>query len=99
MTLRRTPQTSRLLTALLAAPESWRYGYDLSRDTSLKSGTLYPILARLEEQHILETRWEPSPVGRPPRHMYRLRPETLPVVRLWLTPTASVPSLQPALAN
>lgn len=96
--LRRTPQTSQLLTAFLAAPELWRYGYDLSRGTGLKSGTLYPILARLEEQHLLETRWELPLAGRPPRHMYRLRPETLFAVRLWLKPAASVPSLQPAPA-
>jgi PadR family transcriptional regulator PadR len=99
MTLRRTPQTSRLLTTLMAAPELWRYGYDLSRDTTLKSGTLYPILARLEEQHLLDTRWEPSPAGRPPRHMYRLRPGTIPALRLWLTPATAVPALQPAFAN
>lgn len=68
-----SPQTLRVFDALLADPTAWRYGYDLSRDTGLASGSLYPILMRLAERDLLETRWEPSPeAGRPPRHMYRL---------------------------
>jgi PadR family transcriptional regulator, regulatory protein PadR len=51
----------------------WSYGYDLSRVTSLKSGTLYPMLARLAERGLLETAWEQAPPpGRPARHLYRL---------------------------
>jgi DNA-binding PadR family transcriptional regulator len=66
-------QTKRLLAALLGQAETWRYGYDLSKETVLKSGTLYPILMRLEGQGLLETCWEDPPVpGRPPRHLYRL---------------------------
>jgi PadR family transcriptional regulator PadR len=68
-----SPQTLRLFEALLAEPTRWRYGYDLSRETALASGTLYPILMRLSAQHLLETGWEPSDEpGRPPRHTYRL---------------------------
>jgi len=53
----------------------WRYGYDLSRQTGLKSGTLYPILMRLAEQGFLETVWqEPEAGGRLRRHMYKLTP-------------------------
>ena len=71
--VRISPQTLALLRALLAQPEDWRYGYDLSRETVLKSGTLYPILMRLNKRGWLETRWvEPENPGRPPRHMYRL---------------------------
>ena len=63
----------RLLESLLCAPAEWRYGYDLSGETGLKSGTLYPILMRLAERSLLETRWEEAAApGRPPRHMYRL---------------------------
>jgi DNA-binding PadR family transcriptional regulator len=68
-----SPQTLRLFAALLADPVRWRYGYDLSRETGLASGTLYPILMRLSGQHLLDTGWEPSDEpGRPPRHTYRL---------------------------
>jgi DNA-binding PadR family transcriptional regulator len=68
-----SPQTLRLFAALLAEPSRWRYGYDLSRETGLASGTLYPILMRLATQRLLDTGWEPSDEpGRPPRHTYRL---------------------------
>jgi PadR family transcriptional regulator, regulatory protein PadR len=72
MLLRRTPQTVRVLRDLLDTPSQWRYGYDLSRCSGLKSGTLYPILIRLTENQLLETRWEAAESGKPPRHMYRL---------------------------
>jgi DNA-binding PadR family transcriptional regulator len=69
-------QTRVLLSALLERPSQWRYGYDLSRETELKAGTLYPILMRLGDAGWLETRWEESSApGRPPRHMYRLTPD------------------------
>lgn len=62
-----------LIEVLLSDREAWRYGYDLSKETAMKSGTLYPILMRLEGQGWLETRWEESTMqGRPSRHMYRL---------------------------
>ena len=43
-------QTRSVLAALLAEPSGWRHGYDIARETGLKSGTLYPILIRLAEQ-------------------------------------------------
>ena len=72
---RLSPQTALVLDAFLERPKSWRYGYDISRDTGLKSGTLYPILIRLADHELVETRWETSESGKPPRHMYRLTPE------------------------
>jgi PadR family transcriptional regulator PadR len=66
-------QTLELLETFLRQPSEWRYGYDLSHETGLKSGTLYPLLIRLAEEKWLETRWEePERPGRPPRHIYRL---------------------------
>jgi DNA-binding PadR family transcriptional regulator len=66
-------QTEALLSVLLGTEAGWRYGYDLSRETGLKSGTLYPILMRLEGHGWLEARWEEEPVpGKPRRHLYRL---------------------------
>jgi DNA-binding PadR family transcriptional regulator len=70
--LRRSPQTSRVLEQFLEAPLEWRYGYDLSRETGLKSGTLYPILIRLSRRGFLETSWKATEPGTPPRHLYRL---------------------------
>ncbi len=71
--LRISPQTLALLEALLNKPTSWHHGYALSQQTSLASGTLYPILMRLEKLHWLETSWEQPGIGaaagRPPRHL------------------------------
>lgn len=71
--LRVSPQTLSLLEALLVHPMRWHHGYALSQQTGIFSGTLYPILMRLEKLRWLETRWEePGDTGRPPRHLYRL---------------------------
>jgi PadR family transcriptional regulator len=66
-------QTADVLGALAADPAVWRYGYELGREVGLGSGSLYPILVRLSDRELLESRWEPdAPPGRPPRHLYRL---------------------------
>jgi DNA-binding PadR family transcriptional regulator len=71
--VRFSPQTVTLLQALLDRSHDWHYGYDLSQQTGLKSGTLYPILMRLERAGLLAARWQaPSRPGAPPRHLYRL---------------------------
>ena len=68
-----SPQTRALLAVLLDRFRTWRHGYDLSRETGLKSGTLYPLLVRLSEQGLLESRWQDAErPGVPPRHFYRL---------------------------
>ena len=74
-------QTIQVLDAFLEAPRGWRYGYDISRDTGLKSGTLYPILMRLAEYKLVETCWETTEAGKPPRHMYRLTADGLRTAR------------------
>ena len=66
-------QTRDVLAALEQAGSGWCHGYELSKQTGLKSGSLYPILIRLAERGLLETRWESGPPqGRPSRHLYRL---------------------------
>jgi PadR family transcriptional regulator PadR len=69
-----TTQTLALLSALIASGAELA-GADLARDTKIQSGTLYPILLRLEEAGWLESRWEvlsPSELGRPRRRLYKL---------------------------
>jgi len=63
---------AQVFSEFLASPQDWKYGYDISRDAGLKSGTLYPILIRLAEHKLLATRWETPEPGKPPRHMYKL---------------------------
>jgi DNA-binding PadR family transcriptional regulator len=71
--IRLSKQTLAVLDALLGRAGQWQYGYSLSQNTGIPSGTLYPILMRLEKLHWLETQWEEAKTpGRPPRHLYRL---------------------------
>jgi DNA-binding PadR family transcriptional regulator len=73
--IRLSKQTLAILDALLVRPAQWHHGYAISKVTGIASGTLYPILMRLEKLGWLETRWEEARVpGRPPRHQYRLSP-------------------------
>ncbi len=81
MKLRLSPQTLLVLDAFLRQAEQWKYGYDLSRSTGQKSGTLYPILMRLAEHKLLETDWEPGEPGKPPRHIYRFTQDGLHFAR------------------
>ena len=70
---RPSPQTVKVLDALAADPSAWRYGYELGLEVGLRSGSLYPILVRLCDRDLLEAKWEDGPpLGRPPRHLYRL---------------------------
>ncbi len=75
-------QARSLLLALAQEPRAWQHGYDLSKATGLKSGTLYPLLMRLAEQGLLRSRWEESELpGRPQRHAYRLTADGLALAR------------------
>jgi DNA-binding PadR family transcriptional regulator len=71
-------QTLSVLAVLCARPEVWHHGYDIARETGLKSGTLYPILIRLADRGLLDACWEDEqPAGRPRRHLYQLTSEGL----------------------
>lgn len=66
-------QALAVLLVLADAGDEWRHGYDIATQADIKSGTLYPLLMRLEAQGQLEAVWQESPTpGRPPRHAYRL---------------------------
>jgi PadR family transcriptional regulator PadR len=75
-------QTRKLLSAMLRQPRAWQYGYELSKQTDLKSGTLYPLLIRLSDQGLLESQWqEPERPGKPARHAYKLTSNGLAFAR------------------
>jgi PadR family transcriptional regulator PadR len=66
--------------AFLEEPSEPRYGFELMESLGISSGTLYPILAKLERQGWIEGRREeidPSVAGRPPRRNYCLTDEGL----------------------
>lgn len=66
-----TPNIAAVLDMLIAHPDS--SGADIGRATHLKTGTLYPMLMRLEDAGWLESHWEegdPAQMGRPRRRFY-----------------------------
>lgn len=70
-----TTQTLGVLAALTSAAMEQLSGAEIARRTNLKSGTLYPILFRLEEAKWVVSRWEdgdPRELGRPRRRLYQL---------------------------
>lgn len=83
-------RTLAVLEAFATRQRAWQYGYELSQDTGLRSGTLYPILMRLADRGFLESRWQPARErGRPPRHMYRLTAEGASLARAELQRAAA----------
>ncbi|WP_393101416.1 PadR family transcriptional regulator [Streptomyces sp. LN325] len=56
--LRMTPQTEAVLKEMLQKPTQDHYGLTLGKAAELPSGTIHPILARLERAGILESFWE-----------------------------------------
>ncbi|HMS20042.1 PadR family transcriptional regulator [uncultured Sphingorhabdus sp.] len=86
-------QTRTVLLAFLKSPLTWRYGYDLIKETNLKSGTLYPLLIRLHDQGLLDAEWHPSrQAGRPPRHAYRLTKAGIALAEQMRSANASFPA-------
>jgi DNA-binding MarR family transcriptional regulator len=73
--VRMSLQTMRVLEAFLENPIDELAGADVQKRSGLASGTLYPILLRLESAGWFVSRWEkvdPSSAGRPRRRFYRL---------------------------
>ena len=73
-----TATVAKALRAFLDDPTAPRYGMELIKTTGLPSGTIYPVLARLEHAGWLVSEKEdidPLLEGRPPRRYYTLSPE------------------------
>ena len=80
-----TGPLERVLRAFLDDPSAPRYGYDLMKAAGLQSGTLYPLLGRLEEDGLVSSGWEvPQSAGERPRRYYRLTGEGTAVARVEL---------------
>lgn len=72
---RMTIPTQRVLRELLREIGAELYGSEIGEAAELASGTVHPILARLERVGWVESRWEdidPRTAGRPARRYYRL---------------------------
>jgi PadR family transcriptional regulator PadR len=102
---RMTQATQAVLRALLKHPADEMYGLQICAEAGLPSGTIHPILARLEKIGWLESRWEdvsPHEEGRPRRRYYRLSPHGAEVARDALAraaeTTAALHRLRPGIA-
>jgi PadR family transcriptional regulator PadR len=85
---------------LLALSRGVRHGFDILDDTGLESGTVYPILRRLEDAGCVRSRWEPAEraqrEGRPPRRYYELSGAGAEVLREALARYPDVRAIRPA---
>jgi len=67
-----TRATKKVLTAFMDRPGEELHGFALLSETGLRSGTLYPLLIRLENLGWLQSRWEENDAPGPRRRLYRL---------------------------
>lgn len=95
-----------VLGVLLEDPAVARYGLEICQVAGLPSGTVHPILARLEQCGWVTSRWEdvdPSERGRPRRRYYLLDPDSIAHVRAALarasTPVSRLALLRPHAAG
>jgi DNA-binding PadR family transcriptional regulator len=86
-----SPQTQAVLAALLEDMQEPHYGLEIAKAAGLASGTIYPILARLERSRWVESEWEDvdeSVAGRRRRRYYRLTGDGARAARTELAATA-----------
>jgi PadR family transcriptional regulator PadR len=80
-----TGPLERVLGAFLTDLAVPHYGYDLMKAARLPSGTLYPLLARLERRKLVVSTWDtPQQPGERPRKYYQLTGEGIRIARLEL---------------
>ncbi|MFC4062464.1 PadR family transcriptional regulator [Planomonospora corallina] len=76
---RMTMQVQAILRVFLSDPAQRRYGLELCEATELPSGTVHPVLARLERIGWLDGHWEEpgahADAGRPRRRYYTITPD------------------------
>ena len=64
---------------LYAMENGHSYGFDIMDTTGLASGTVYPVLSRLQRDGLVESSWEDeapaTEEGRPARRYYELTPD------------------------
>jgi len=85
-----TWQTQAILSVLLRDPRSAHYGLEMGKAAGLASGTIYPILARLERAGWVESEIEdidPKMAGRRARRYYRLTSEGAAAARAEISST------------
>jgi PadR family transcriptional regulator PadR len=98
-----TPKMAKVLKVFLEAPGQPRYGFELMKLTGMASGSMYPMLARLEEAKWLirgKETIDPHAEGRPPRLHYTMTGAAAAAARRQLAALSDqyrppAPALQP----
>ncbi len=71
-----SPLSLAAVTVLKAIADGTRYGFDIMDVTGFPSGTVYPILGRMEKAELVRARWEAVGTARkdkrPPRRYYEI---------------------------
>ena len=95
-----TFQVQKVLSVLLRDPSAEQYGFEILKASGVSSGSVYPILARLEKAGWVTSAWEDideSLAGRRRRRYYRLTAFGLDKSRRLLEETRQMfPNLQEA---
>lgn len=80
----RRPLSLSTVTVLQALASGYAYGFDVMDATSLPSGTVYPILSRLERAGFIRAHWEEAAAAReekrPARRYYKVTPTGVEVL-------------------
>jgi PadR family transcriptional regulator, regulatory protein PadR len=82
-----TPKMATVLKVFLEDPDQPRYGFELMKLTGMASGSLYPMLAKLEGAGWLtrgKENIDPRTAGRPARTHYRITGTAASVARIRL---------------
>ncbi len=74
--MRRTYALVQVAIALMADPSGRHWGYELSKQSGVRSGVMYPLLQRMLDEGWLADGWEDQAqtgrAKRPPRRYYEL---------------------------
>jgi len=82
-----TPKMALVLKVFLEDPAEPRYGFDLMKRTGMASGSLYPMLAKLENAGWLtrgKENIDPRAAGRPARTNYTITGAAISAARVQL---------------
>jgi PadR family transcriptional regulator PadR len=82
-----TPKMATVLKVFLEDPDQPRYGFELMKLTGMASGSLYPMLARLESAGWLtkgKENIDPRAAGRPARTHYTITGAAVSAARVQL---------------
>lgn len=81
---RKTPATASVLEILMNTPDAV-WGLQVVKETGLKTGTIYPILERLEAAGWVQAQWDTDTERKGPRRRYfRLSAEAAPLARQYV---------------